>query len=187
MKKIIFISLIVLLVSCEKNRKEIKYYPSLLDHKEKVDFKNNYKSFVEEVIKLSHNDKKPYIELKNKNIIRKIFLYVRGNVLIKERNIVNLSSDSIFTTEKGYKIKMLASILEKHYLNDGKSYFYLDSPDKALVEISLKKHQTKQDLENVLEKLTSEFDKLNLKIKKDLELYVFLDYFSLLAPPPSME
>ncbi len=172
MKKII-ICIILVLFSCKE--KEIKYYPKKINDIEttKVIFEGNYKKFREKIMKVV--DTLPFIELQN----NRIYLYAHPYGCIRERNILEISSDSINSAKGTYPIKMLPHILKKHYLNYGKSPFYSDSPNKCATFIHLKDNDTKEIFEKLLKNIIKEFDLLNKN--NNLKLYISI---KIPIPPP---
>ncbi len=173
--KILFCFLLI--VSCAK--KEVKFYPSEREFnqggKQIIDInkQNSTKEFYEELI-INYNKKiNSYVIINSPEKIKKIKISLLGNGLIKERNIITVYKDSIVTEEKTFNILKLEEVLEKHILNNKKSYFYSDSSSKAIISIS---PNNINSLGYLLSKVTDAFDNLKSKKAKDLQLNLFFNH-----------
>jgi len=183
MKKIFYLLIIFLIVCCQNEKIEIKYYPShfdisdfdgeiiLLDSinynfsqiTDKIDFQN---------LILEFNDNK-----KTKRIIPHNF-----NIgSFKRRNILIIDSDSIYV-ENGFSINELDLILKKHYLNNRKNKQYSESPKKAIIGVMLDSTENSRTLKPLMIKLTNSFDKLKNESIDTLELWIFFNYLKIDKP-----
>ncbi len=136
----------------------------------------NFKDITNWISKNQHNDIRSIIEFKDGQILKKIIPFVRGYGLFKERNLLNIKSDSILVDD-GYPIKELKRILKRHYTNNGKDYRYSDSPKQSGVEISLDTSKTANELKHCLINLTRTFDEVKREVKDSIELKFIFDYF----------
>ena len=143
----------------------------------------NFKDITDWISKNQYNEIMSVIEFKDGQILKKIIPFVRGNGLYRERNILSITSDSIFI-DNGYPISDLKWILKRHYANNGKDYRYSDSPERAGVEITLDTNKTANELKHCLINLTRTFEEVNSEGKDTLQLKFIFDYFRQIPPPP---
>ncbi|MEX2349714.1 MAG: hypothetical protein WD554_02445 [Flavobacteriaceae bacterium] len=123
------------------------------------------------------------VEFDDGEIKKRIMPYFYSNGLYREKNILKLKSDSILIDDN-YPISELKRILKRHYLNKGKVPYYSDSPQKALIEVTIDTIKNGKELKEVLTKLTRTFDEIKEEINDTIELRVFFDYFRQIPPPP---
>jgi len=190
MRKIFFLSTLLLILSCKKRTPEIRYYPtypiSQQDSIEKLDLEKttmNFKEITNWIGENQYNEIRSVIEFKDGQIIKKIIPFVRGNGYYRERNILSISSDSIFIDD-GHSISELKWVLKRHYTNNGKNFRYPDTSDHAGVEITLDTNKTANELKHSLINLTRIFDEVNSEVNDTLQLKFIFDYFRQIPPPP---
>ncbi|WP_148256148.1 hypothetical protein [Lacinutrix sp. 5H-3-7-4] len=190
MRKALYISTILLILSCENETTEIQYYPSTPDFSTEravlfgLDTTDlNFRQITNKVA--SYYGKWEYltIEFNDGRIKKRITPFVYDGGLIKYRNVLPITSDSILK-EKGFPISELKQILKKHYLNKDENFRYAKSPNKALVEVTIDTSKTGKELEKVLVNLTRVFDEIKEEVNDSIELKVFFDYFRQIPPPP---
>jgi len=179
-----------LILSCENKTTEIRYYPSTPDFSTEravlfgLDTTDlNFRQITNKVA--SYYGKWEYltIEFNDGRIKKRITPFVYDGGLIKYRNVLPITSDSILK-EKGFPISELKQILKKHYLNKDDNFRYAQSPKKALVEITIDTSKTGKELEKVLMNLTRAFDEIKEEVNDSIKLKVFFDYFRQIPPPP---
>ncbi len=181
---IIVIICLISIISCDK--KQVQFYPSekLFNQEKKqiIDI-NKYtsvKEFYKKIIENYDKQVNSYVIINNQKRVKKIRISLRGSGLIKERNIITIYRDSIITEEKTFDILKLEKVLEKHILNNKKSYFYSDSSTKAIVSIS---PSDINSLKYILSIVTDTFDNLKSRKTEDLQLNVFLNRFTFSKQP----
>jgi len=191
LKKIILISTIILILSCKKQITEIRYYPTDREISKEtleiigLDTTNlNFREITDKIGGFTEdNFGNIVLEFKEENIIKRIIPYIYDGGLIKRKNVLEITSDSILVDD-GYHIDQLKELLKRHYSNKGKIPYYPEGPEKALVEITIDTSTNGQELKEVLSKLTLSFDKIRSEIKDTIELRVFFNYFPKIPPPP---
>ncbi len=143
----------------------------------------NFKEITDWIRTNQYDDKKSVIKIQKDNIIREIMPFADGGgCYFRMMNFLEIKSDSILV-ENGYKIEKLDSILNLHYTNNGKSFYYADSPKRAIVKVTIDTSKTGTELKDFLIKLTTSFDKINFK--DSLELRLMFDYFRQTPRPPA--
>ncbi len=187
MKKIILISTIILILSCENKATEIRYYPTDLElpreNSEIIGLDTTKLNF-RQITNLIGNDfGNTLVEFDDGKVKKRILPYVYGSGLYKHKNILEIKSDSILIDE-GYPNSELKRILKRHYLNKEKIPYYSDSPSKALIEVTIDTISNGMELKEVLTKLTRCFDEIKSEINDTIELRVFFDYMRQIPPPP---
>jgi hypothetical protein len=190
LKKALYISTILLFLSCKNEPTEIRYYPTDRTFSEKTSeligldtTKLNFRQLTNKVGTYYKDFGKFVVEFNDGRIKKRITPYVYDGGLIKYRNVLPITSDSILK-EKGFPISELKRILKKHYLNKDENFRYAQSPKKALVEVTIDTSKTGKELEMVLVKLTRAFDEIKEEVNGTIELRVFFDYFRQIPPPP---
>ena len=183
MKKTIIITLLTLILSCQKSTTKIYFYPSEDIYKnselEKINLDStllDFKYFTDNSGVFPYNEKRISVEFTNDFGIKKCLIpakYDSGNY--KKRNILVIKSDSI-KIDDGYLISKLRYLLRRHFTNNGTNFKYSDSPKKAIVELNLNSGTNGKELKKILINLTDVFDEINSEIIDSLELNVFFDY-----------
>ncbi|UBZ07942.1 hypothetical protein LDL76_04335 [Salegentibacter mishustinae] len=179
-----------LLISCEKKITETRYYPNDELYKEEeaeiIQLKNsdlNFKEITNCIGTFYDGFGKLVVEFDDKNIRKRIIPFVFDGGLIKYRNTLEITSDSILI-DKGYKISELKRILKRHYTNNSKIPYYSESPQKALVVVTIDTNKTAKELKNALIHLTRTYDQIEKEINDSIKLTIFFDYFRQIPPPP---
>ncbi|WP_034258901.1 hypothetical protein [Aequorivita capsosiphonis] len=190
MKNIIYISTLLLIFSCGKQTTEIRYYPTDREFSnEKSELigldttKLNFIGLTNKVGTFYKDYGKLVVEFDDGNIKKRIIPYVYDGGLIKSRNVLPITSDSILK-DYGYPITELKKLLKRHYLNDGKNLSYSVSTRRALIEVTIDTSKSGKELKEVLTKLTRSFDEIKEEVNDSIELRIFFDYFRQIPPPP---
>ncbi|WP_282164749.1 hypothetical protein [Cellulophaga baltica] len=184
MKKIIFVSLIILFLNCENDSREIRYYPTdnelINQNHELIDLdttKLNFRQITDSIDDgyFDNDYGNMIVEFDDGKIKKRIIAYFYGSGLIKRKNVLQIKSDSILI-DNGYPISELKRILKRHYLNKGQNEIYSDSPSKALVEVTIDTNKNGKQLKEVLTRITRSFDDIKSEIRDSIQLRVFFDY-----------
>ena len=177
---------------CNK-RKKVFYYPSYSENSgnkfETINLEKTDLNFKGIVNRIDRNLNETLIEFKDGRNIKKIKAFVHNGGLIKRKNILQISTDSVLI-DNGYLISDLKKLMKRHFLNKGKIEYYSDSVEKAIFEISLNPNENANELKETLKKLTFEFDSLKKEINEKIELIIFFSYFrfeKINIPPPPLE
>ncbi|WCO03562.1 hypothetical protein [Psychroserpens ponticola] len=177
-------------MSCKNKTTEIRNYPTDRElQKETFELVGldtttlNFREITNIVRSYSENNKKLIVEFDDGKLKKRITPYFYDGGLIKYRNVIPITSDSILK-DGGYSISELKRILKKHYLNKDENFRYAQSPKKALVEITIDTSKNGKELKEILIKLTRTFDEIKEETHDTLELRVFFDYFRQIPPPP---
>ena len=191
MKKFLLLAILILILSCEKKTTEIRYYPSDREfHKDGIELIGldttdlNFRQLTNKTADF-YLDKGNLIvvEFDDEQIKKRVIPYVYTGGLIKMKNVLQIKSDSILI-DNGYPINELKRILKRHYLNKGEISQYSDSPERALVEVTIDTNQSGNELKVLLTRLTHSFDEIKSEINDTIELRVVFDYFRQIPPPP---
>ncbi len=191
MKKLLLLAIIVLIIGCENKTTEIRYYPSDREFQEdSIELigldttKLNFRQLTNKSAEFYVDDEKQVVvEFDDDKIKKQVIPYVYTGGLIKMKNVLQIKSDSILIDD-GYPISELKRILKRHYLNKGEIPQYSDSPERALVEVTIDTNHSGKELKEVLTRLTRSFDEIKSEINDTIELRIFFDYFRQIPPPP---
>ncbi|MBU2929735.1 hypothetical protein [Winogradskyella psychrotolerans] len=183
MKRTAIITIITLILSCQKTKTEIYFYPSKEIYKnsqlEKIDLDStllDFKYFTDNSGDFPYTEKRISVEFIDEKGIKKCVIPAKyDSALYKQKNVLVIKSDSIMV-DNTYSIIKLKQILKRHFTNNGNDIEYSDSPDKAIVELNLKSDTNGKELKRVLNNLTNIFDEINNETKDSLELKLFFDY-----------
>ena len=163
----------ILVFSC-KPKTETFYYPSFEKLKEgKIDTLNlvktgNYEELISKLENLNYAGKFGVLKLEKENKIYNLSLTTRhgfcyGGPIIKEKNLITISEDSIMKNDKVFHISSLTEILEKDLKNYGKENEYAESSEKLRISLALKNPENFVYLEKYLISLIEKFNQLNKK------------------------
>jgi hypothetical protein len=193
LRKITFILVFSTFLSCVIKEKKVFYYPSYSENSgnkfETINLEKTDLNFKGIVNRIDRNLNETLIEFKDGRNIKKIKAFVHNGGLIKRKNIMQISKDSVLI-DNGYLISDLKKLMKRHFLNKGKIEYYSDSVEKAIFEISLNPNENANELKEILKKLTFEFDSLKKEINEKIELIIFFSYFrfeKINIPPPPLE
>ena len=163
------------------------YYPSLeklkteeIDTIKLSDFKN-YNELIGELENLNYRNKYGLLKLENDNEIFNLMLttrygYCYGGPIIKEKNLIVISEDSIKKNEEIFGIDSLPTILKKDLNNNGKINRYAESSEKLRISIALKNPENYHQMESYLKNLIGEFNELNETKKYELNIQIDRDF-----------
>jgi hypothetical protein len=193
MKKIkqllLSVMLASVLMSCNQKRNLTHYYPSeeIITDSSSVIFDletitMNFGEFINKCDELEEHEKQTVITFLDGDTLKKVKIHVIGNGLFYQRNILNIINDSI-QMEINYPLDDLEKIMEKHYFNNGKIEEYADSPEKAIIKITLKNDENVNTLKKYLIAYTRALNSINRKNKSAMNLPVFIG-ISVPPPPP---
>ena len=182
-----FLLLIILVFSC-KPKTENFYYPSFEKLKErKIDTLNlenigNYNELISKLENLNYGEKYGFLKLKNENRIYNLNLTTRhgfcyGGPIIKEKNLITISEDSIMKNEKVFHISSLTEILGKDLKNYGKENEYAESSEKLRISLALKNPENFVHLEKYLISLVEKFNQLNKEGKYELNIQIDREFY----------
>ena len=112
-----------MIFSCENKTTETRYYPTDRNFSEQNSeligldtTKLNFLGITNKIGTYYKNYGKLVVEFNDGQIKKRITPYVYDGGLIKYRNVLPITSDSILK-DNGYSISELKRILKKHYLN----------------------------------------------------------------------
>ena len=190
LRKIILILLIITNISCSKEDKIINYFPNeQFDNSfEIIDLdqtKLNFKEITDKACDEWGENNFVVIEFRDNNKIKRIAPICTGSGLYKRRNVLEIVSKNANHFNQ-VLISQLESELELFYLNKGENENYSDSPEKALLEISLDSLDSAKDLKFVLARITDKFDGIK-PMENELKLGLILNYYERLPIPPMPE
>ncbi|SDS63860.1 hypothetical protein [Gramella sp. MAR_2010_147] len=209
MKKVIYISIILILslFSCnqreEKNcfENEIYYYPERGKFNDRTNLSDifiedieDYSELLKEIDRIACKDSIPIINYSTKKAKFKLFPWYECS----ENNIVScptfrsrifIQNDTILTNYKiKHSIDSLGIILKRHLLNNGKDFNYSDSPDRAGIEVYFEGKTKSDEFEDFLINLSEKFNQLNKENVDTLYLKIYFRDRPLrmvpMPPPP---
>jgi len=190
LRKIIYISIIFLVLSCDNKTTETRYYPTdrefSKENSELIGLDTtelNFREITNKVGTYYEDYGKLVVEFDDGAIKKRITPYVYDGGFIKHKNVLEIKSDSILIDDH-YPISELKRILKRHYQNKGKIPYYSESPNKTLVEVTIDTSKNGKELKEILIKLTRSFDEIKKETNDSIELRVFFDYFRQIPPPP---
>ncbi|WP_091262755.1 hypothetical protein [Gillisia sp. Hel1_33_143] len=190
MKKILLISIILMNLACNEKTSEIRYYPNFeISNNDKVQkmildtTQMNFKKITNWIGNNQYNGILSILEFEDNKITKRIIPSVRGNGLIKQRNMLSITTDSILI-DNGYPISELKRILKRHYLNNNNIPYYSESAYKAAIEITIDTSQSGAELKKILTKLTRDFDQVKNEVKDSIKLRFLFSYLRQMPPPP---
>jgi len=191
LKSILVILILLLFSSCQENKIKIQYYPDDTLYIEKdaeiirLDTtKLNFKQITDKIGTYYNNFGKLVVEFDDGKLKKRIIPFVYDGGLIKERNILEITSDSILIDD-GYAISELKRILKRHYTNKGKIPYYSESPYNALVEVTVDTSKTGKELKQALTNLTRTFDEIKDELQDSIKLSIYFDYLRQTPLPPA--
>lgn len=142
----------------------------------------NYEELISKLENLNYAGKFGFLKLEKENKIYNLRLTTRhgfcfGGPVIKEKNLITMSEDSIMKNDKVFHISSLTKILEKDLRNNGKEDKYAESSEKLRISLALKNHENFVHLEKYLISIIEKFNQINnnneykLNIQIDREFY----------------
>jgi len=194
MKKITQLLLPVMLasvlMSCNQKRNLTHYYPSeeIITDSSSVIFDletitMNFGEFINKCDELDEHEKQTVITFFDGDTLKKVKIHVIGNGTFYQRNILNIINDSI-QKEINYPLEELEELMKRHYFNNGKIEEYADSPEKAIILITLTKEEKSSNLKKYLIAITRVQNSINQKNKTTTNLPVYIDIS--VPPPPQL-
>jgi hypothetical protein len=141
----------------------------------------SFDNLVERVEQVICNDSIPAISIKE-NGVEKIVRIANpcwegvACILIKRRNILKIEDEKI-KMEFPVSLDSLETYISNHYNNNGKSYRFSESANRAIISISFRE----KDMEN-LRSILSKIIKFHTSLNLNLPLVVHLDV--IIPPPP---
>ncbi|MFK5880364.1 MAG: hypothetical protein QM478_12815 [Flavobacteriaceae bacterium] len=189
---IIILSLITLITSCKKNptAKTISHYPNRIEFSKYentilLDFNSfdNFNELVDSLENLKYLGKISTFQLKKGKtkyqfIAKTTFGNCSAPPMLKFKNIISLSSDSILNTNY-YIIDSLKSVLKRNLLNFGSIDSLSDSPKRLMISITAEI----SELEPLLLKLFGAYDEIKSGSRDSLQLNIFFNRRLEIFPP----
>ena len=183
LKNIISVFSTALILGCEQKALEIRYYPSDREspeaNTEYIGLDTTKLNFGQIANKLREHDSvytNLVLEFEDEQIKKRVVPYVYGYGCISENNMLKVRPDSILIDDN-YHISELNRILKKHYSNWGKNFYYSDSPEKALVELTIDENSDGKKIKDTLAELTRSFDKTRMELSDTIELRIFFNHY----------
>jgi hypothetical protein len=182
-----FLLFIILVFSC-KLKTENYYYPSFEILKErktktlKLENFENYDELISKLETLNYGNKYGILKLHNKNRIYDLglstrFGYCFGGPVIKQKNLITISEDSIMKNDKLFHIGHLTEILEKDLKNNGIENEYAESSEKLRISLALKNPKNFTNLEEYLLNIIEKFNQLNKEKNYELNIQIDREFY----------
>ncbi|HHC80878.1 MAG TPA: hypothetical protein ENK46_13410 [Flavobacteriia bacterium] len=179
-----------MIFSCQEKMIKIQYYPDDTLYTEKnaeiirLDTtKLNFKQITDKIGTFYNRFGKLVVEFDDGKVKKRVIPFVFDGGLIKERNILEITSDSILIDDR-YPISELKRILKRHYTNKNNISYYSESPYNALVEVTIDTNKSGKELKQVLTNLTSTFDEIKNELQDSIKLSIYFDYSRQTPRPP---
>lgn len=193
----IFIFLIFLFIlSCGKGNKEEFYYPTLKEF-ETIENKDiillnsfsNFKVFKSEMWHYYRRNpgKNPVILLKDNNhfyFIKYADKYGCIPPIIKLKNVIGVSKDSIYKWNEFYPVDSLEQILKNDLMNYGRNNKLADNPKSLVIQLLNPEKESIEDIENNLTNLCRIYNKIKSETKDSLELNIEFEELIIMKSPP---
>jgi hypothetical protein len=191
---IIYLILALLFISSCSKKKEF-YYPNLKKFEEvqnkdiiRINSFLNFKEFKSEMWDFYRKNptKNPIILLESessKYYIKYTDKYGCMPLIIKLKNVIGISKDSIYKWEKYYPIENLEYILKTDLLNYGKNNKFADNPNSLTIQLLSPEKESIIDIENNLLNLCEIYNKIKSQAKDSLELNIEFVELITLKPP----
>ncbi len=190
--------LIITLSSCEKKGKSIFHYPTIqefknLKNKDTLSLNQfeNFKSIIDTLwyFKKHLKEKNPVFIIENNDncfYLKTVDLNSNcfGAGLIKFKNLIGISKDSLIKQNKYYTIDSLSKILKTDLSNNGIDNNFADSPKKLIIRFSQPYRESIKDLESNLLLLFKTYNRINKEYGDTLELNIDFEELSIMKPPP---
>lgn len=195
MKKI-SVFLLVLLLSCQ-NKKQLKiYYPTkntFLNLRNPSKLKlQSFTSFGELVDTLQHYKYKGKVAIfnfKNKNteynFQASTFFGDCGPPIIKLKNVIGISPDSIYKNNKYYPLDSLCFLLKKDLLNNGRDIEFSKNSKKLIVSLTISEKAEITELKKLLLKVFKSYNKIKKETIDSIIWNLQFNKFIQLTPPPT--
>ena len=137
----------------------------------------NYEELISKLENLNNGEKFGFLKLEKENKIYNLRLTTRhgfcfGGPIIKEKNLITMSEDSIMKNDKVFHISYLTKILEKDLKNNGKEDKYAESSEKLRISLALKNPENFAHLEKYLISLIEKFNQLNNNNEYELNIQI---------------
>ncbi len=196
MKKIILLLFIIIFFSCQKKDKLKTYYPTkniFLNLRNTTELKlQNFTNFGELVDTLGHYKYKGKIAtfiFENKNTEYNFrvttFFGDCGPPIIKFKNIIGISPDTIFKNNNYYPLDSLDFLLKKDLLNNGKDLKFSNSSKKLIVSLSISEKGKIFELKKLLARVFQSYNKIKEEATDSIELNLqFNKRLKIIPPPP---
>ena len=184
LKRILYILFIGnIIISCSKIENKRFYYPTkeFFAGEKKFDTLNfdnfsNFRDIQNTLWKSLSNHESTSIFLITKGNVEYYFYvpmeYENINLLLKYKNFVSISKDSIFQWERTYHINNLELKLKENLLNFGKNNKYADNPEKFKITfLNPEKESILEIKENII-KVFETYNKIEKMNNRKLQLNI---------------
>lgn len=169
------------LMSCNQKRNLTHYYPSDLIVNDSIYVTFNldtlnlhFDEFVNKCYELDELEKQTIVAFFDGDTLKKVKIHVIGNGTFYQKNMLQIMNDSIYK-DKNYPFSELEKIMSKHLFNNGKIEGYSDSPDKAIVLLTLKDEEKSKNLKKYLIAYTRALNSINQKNQSNFNIPVFIE------------
>lgn len=188
-----------LLSSCQKKTKTNFYYPNLqaFERVSNIDTirLSSYASFDEFLSDMWNfyrtKPRKTPVVLLEKNDQRFFIKYSNGwdhqPHIVKIKNQIGISKDSVYKWERFYPIDSLKSLLKKDLFNNGANNKLADNPQSFRIRLLHPNKKTMQDIEDSLLHLLDIYNEINTQVNDSLQLNIDLQEFVILKQPALVE
>lgn len=193
---IIFLLLTFLFIlSCFKKKEKEFYYPSekefeKIENKDTIQF-NSFSSFKEFKSEMwdfyrKQPNKNPVILLEND--YNRYFIKYDDNYgcippIVKLKNVIGISKDSIYKWDKFYPFDSLEQILKKDLLNNGRNNKFSDNPKSLIIQLLNPEKESIKNIENNLINLCKIYNEIKSSTKGGLVLNIEFEELITVKPP----
>ena len=186
---------ITIFSSCKKNEKEEFYYPNKTEFSKTENFElidlesvESFEKLVSILENLNYKSKKGYLKIESENenfnvLIATTFGQSFGPILIKYKNILSISNDSL-KKKKSYPLIELKTIMKKDLENFGAEPEFSQSPEKLVISVTCEINE----LEKLIIKIATTFNEIKSESIKNLEMNLSLnERIEIYPTPPKLE
>ena len=104
--------------------------------------------------------------------------------MIKLKNLIGISKDSVYKWEKHYPIDSLESILKTDLLNNGIDNKFADNPKQLIIQFLNPYKESIEDLEGNLLTIFKIYNNIKSQTKDSLQLNIDFNELIVKPPPP---
>ena len=174
---------ITIFSSCKKNEKKEYYFPNKKEFLETekfefIDTKSaiSFEKIVSTLENLNYKSKKGYFKIEKSNenynfLVSTSFGKCFGPILIKYKNLLSISKDSLRKGRNIYPLKDLKKIMKKDLQNFGEKSEFSDSPEKLVISVTCEKNE----LNELVLKIAKTFNEIKSESRKNFELNLSLN------------
>jgi len=179
-----YLIIILLLASCENQKKEIKEYGFKQKDLDSINVSvrisefDNYKNFLDRLKEIVCYDSIPKIVLETENEIRNIYPIEYCEIPMfhpRFRNTFFIQMDSIIKNERKVEISELSTLMKQNFENMGVKAGFADSPEKVLFIFEYYENTGVDGIEKYLKTITESYDYIESENELKIAFWTKID------------